>query len=327
MKRKRMQITWLFLSITAVFAGCGSPPTTLPVSTAAEEIQEAASSLSEPTAMATRKDARTVQVSSDGSGDYPTLEAAITAMAPGSTIILGEGTFQIEEAVEIDKPLKLEGAGVDKTIVESKGATAAFRYTGDDLFTIRGITFRHVGNFAASVMGILAGEVDFSECRFTGGAANEDGSTGGIGLVFINDSTGVVKNCEFDENTSAGIAVAGQADPQLIENSIHDNGKDGIMITIREAGGLVEGNTLRSNGLAGRGTGTDIHVIGNYSPTLASNTCSREGYTGFSDEDWSGIVIIDTAGNIPKNTVEGNSCATLWCDASSGNMLSMTCEN
>jgi len=297
---------FLSLTVTVLLMACGSPPTTSPQS---------------------RSSSTTVHVLSDGSGDYATLETAIESIAPESTIILDEGTFHLEEALEIDKPLTLEGAGSNKTIVSGEGAVASFRYTGSGLLTIRDITFSRVGDFAASVMAVLGGEVNFSNCRFTGGASNEDNSSGGVGLAFTNDSTGVVQNCEFDENSSFGIAVFGQADPELISNNIHDNGQAGIYISIKEAGGLVERNDLRNNGLAGRGSGTDINVIGGFSPTLASNTCSREGPTGFSSEDWSGIVIISTSGNISEATsVEGNGCAILRCDATSG-MLSMTCKN
>jgi hypothetical protein len=253
---------------------------------------------------------------------------AIESVAAESTIILDEGTFHLAESVDIDKPLTLEGAGSDRTIVTGEGPVAVVRYTGEGLLTIRDMTFRREGEFAAAVMVVLSGEADFSNCRFTGGASNEDNSISGSGLKFLNDSTGIVKNCEVDENVEQGILVLAQAKPDLVGNAIHDNG-GGIYFRIDEDGGSAEQNDLKQNGLAGLGKGTDITVFGSFAPALASNLCSQEG-AGFSSSelgDHSGIVLVSRDDLPAASRVGANSCAITWCSTPTGSLLSMTCQS
>jgi parallel beta-helix repeat protein len=56
--------------------------------------------------------------------DYPTIQAAVTAAAPGDTIRVAAGTFT--EQVVIDKDLTLIGAGVDATVVRAPTTLTPF---------------------------------------------------------------------------------------------------------------------------------------------------------------------------------------------------------
>jgi parallel beta-helix repeat protein len=267
-----------------------------------------------------------VFVMSDGSGDYNNLELAVKSVPEGSTIVLGEGTFQLEEPLDIDKPLTIEGDGPDRTIIVGEGPRFVARYSGKGLLTLRDIAFRREGEYAAAVMVILSGEVDFSNCRFSNGASGED-SRIGDGLVFLEDSSGTVKNCEFDENYEFGITVLGLAKPKLIDNIIHDNRKGGIAFQIDEDGGLAEGNDLSDNDFEVLGNGNDIRVSGPYGPNLVSNSCSSESFRNISDlGDHSGIVFA-SRGELPAaDKARGNNCAVAWCDTPTGSFLSMNCR-
>lgn len=318
----------------------------------------------------------TVHVFGDGSGEFVTLGAAVESVAAESTIILGEGTFQLDESLEINKPLTLEGAGSDKTIVIGMGGGTIVKYTGEGLFTMRDITFRREGDFAATVMAVLGGEVDFSNCGFANGATSEDETVPGMGLIFFNDAVGIVRNCAVEDNAQVGILVrdeahislenntcsfnnigiayvgnasgivknnqcannleqgilvSGLAKPELTSNDIHDNGSAGITFSLDENGGVVQQNDLQGNNTASSlDSGTDIFVSGAYSPDFISNTCSREGLLrlGSSDlGDHSGIVFA-SRDNLPTGiTIEGNSCAVVWCSTPTGSFLNMNCSS
>ena len=59
----------------------------------------------------------TLTVRADGTGDHPTLQAAIDAAQPGALILIDAGTF--EGHVRIDKPVTLRGAGFGATHLTS----------------------------------------------------------------------------------------------------------------------------------------------------------------------------------------------------------------
>lgn len=330
-----MKTRQLFTSliVTTLLIAC-NPVTTSPTNPGAETPSEPSitptSGESGLTVTDTPKepDPAEVLVMSDGSGDYANLELAVKSVVAESRIVLGEGTFQLEEPLEIDKPLTIEGAGKDRTVVVGEGPKFVARYTGKGLLALREITFRRDGEYAASVMVITRGEVDFNNCRFSNGASGEE-SPIGHGLVFLEDSSGVVNNCEFDENYEFGIFVIGLAKPELMGNKIYDNRKGGIYFQIDEDGGLAERNDLSGNDREGLGNGNDITVFGPFGPDLVSNTCSNEGNFGRSLDlgDHSGIVFV-SRGDLPAaGKMRGNDCAVAWCDTPTGSLLSMMCRD
>ncbi len=61
-----------------------------------------------------------VWVYADGSGDYPTIEAAVADIATGTTIYLGPGTFRLSQTLAVDFSFNLVGSGMagpDATVV------------------------------------------------------------------------------------------------------------------------------------------------------------------------------------------------------------------
>ncbi|MCB0211222.1 MAG: hypothetical protein KDJ52_17920 [Anaerolineae bacterium] len=160
-----------------------------------------------------------VTVSSDGTGDFATLVEAVAAISPESTIILGIGTFNLPNPLEINKPLTLKGAGPDQTKIASEAADYVVKYTGDGQFIIDGIAFQHKGEKPANVLDVMQGTVDFNNCSVSGGIRSKEEKVDGGGLIFRNNTTGSVKNCEAEENGWAGIAVVDEAQLTLEENN------------------------------------------------------------------------------------------------------------
>lgn len=272
----------------------------------------------------------TIHIMADGSGDFASLADAVAAASADSTILLGPGIFHLDEALDIDKPLTLAGVSKELTILTGEGPVTVMRFSGEGLLTFQDMTVRRVGDYAAAVMVVLGGEVNFSNCRFTEGASNEDDSITGAGLIFLGSSSGVVENCEIDANMAQGILVTDTAKLELINNEIHDNGGVGIVYSLEENGGLAEANQLRSNSPQ---NGTDIFIAGSFAPDLINNRCSRESARFGSSEfgDQSGIMFLSREGRagLPQNLkMQENSCAVTWCASESGSLiLDLSCSS
>jgi len=254
----------------------------------------------------------TVSVSPDGSGDYPSLEAAVEEVPEGSTIILEAGTFLLTEPLSVTKALTLVGAGMDQTELVSGAEGHVVHFSGDGPFTAQGITFRHQGDKMARTVDVKGGEIDFSYCRFTGAVWDEDEEFGGIGLMMRENTTGLVRECRMEENALHGVAVQEQAEIALERNICRDNIQAGIRFS-GTSGGTARQNECTGNGLSG------IIVKDQAHPTLEGNICTGNEGNGIayfedaggtaqdnecSDNGLHGISIDEQA----QTTLEGNVC-------------------
>lgn len=232
-------------------------------------------------------EAVTVQVAPDGSGDYPSLEAAVNAIPAGSIIILEAGTYRLEDPLHIRKPLHLVGAGMDKTEIVSEAEGYVVHFDGAGPFVAEEITFRHAGETAADVVVVWGGEVKFARCRFTG--AHETKERQRAGLRLAQSTTGKVHDCVAEENNSLGIAILSQAQPTLEANRCTTNRGGGIYYG-DNAGGIARENECSRNW-------GGILVAAQAQPTLEENVCM--------DNEVAGIAYQDSAGGLALQ----NECA------------------
>ncbi len=263
MKRLGMLVVVL---LGIVVAACGPSATAVP----ATEEPTVDSTMERP------RDAITVLV--DGSGDYATLEAAVTAAASGATITLGPGTYRLVRALEIGTSLTLVGAGMDETEIVSGAPGQVIRFTGSGSFEGEGITFRHDGTQMADVVVIESGMGRFSECRFTG-AIYEEGEGNRAGLRFRGRSRGTVEDSVASGNDNTGFLVENQAEIELLRNICSDNGSVGIGYMDLGKGVAIE------NECTGNQIGIALAVESK--PSLERNRCNDNDY---------GIAYLDNAG-------------------------------
>ena len=145
------------------------------------------------------------------------------------------------------------------------------------------------------------------------------------GVMFVEETTGAIRNSTVVSNQEAGIAILGSAQVDVVKNTIENNGSVGVYFQLEAAGGVVRDNVLARNDTSGSGLGTDIQIWEEYSPELIGNSCDKQRQFSGSG-DLSGIVFI-ARGSLPTNpTLQGNACAVARCSTPTGSLISMTCE-
>jgi len=237
-----------------------------------------------------------VHVAADGSGDYPSLEEALAAVPPESTILLDPGTYRLKHKLEIDKTISLRGAGMDQTIVVGNDATYVIRFTGPGKFTLQGITLRYEGTPWANVVSVKDGDIDFSDCSFTGGVFDGNEKKGGAGLITRGNTSGEIADCRSEDNGNVGFNLRDDSVLTLERNTCSNNSWVGIVYW-QNSGGLAKENSCLNNGFNG------IAVEGQAQPTLEGNTCQGHTYTGISFGDNSRGVVREN--QIMQNGLHG----------------------
>jgi parallel beta-helix repeat protein len=313
---KRRLLLWIVLAFTLPALACALPFTTSPEDTASQIAADiyatATAEAALPASAAQLSGPSTVHVAADGSGDYPSLEEALAAVPPESTILLDPGTYRLKHKLEIDKTISLRGAGMDQTIVVGDDASYVIRFTGPGKFTLQGITFRYEGTPWARVVSVKDGDIDFSDCSFTGGVYDDNENKGGAGLFIKGNTSGKIADCRSEDNGLHGFALHDDSKLSLERNTCSNNSQSGIAY-FYNSGGLAKENNCLNNGYHG------ISVKGQAQPTLESNTCSNNSQAGISywensgglakensclNNGYHGIDVREQA----QPTLEGNTC-------------------
>jgi hypothetical protein len=179
----------------------------------------------------------------DGGGGYASLNDAIHLASEGSTIEICEGAF--EEAVVVNKPVHIVGAGVGLTTWSAPANEPAFLFskTHDASLTGLSIDSTRSGVELEASAGVLLSELAFD--TIPNYAIDADDSTGveiqgssfiasQWGSVRITGGDAIVSGCTFTDNL--GFAVKGQGDADLL---IASNTISGTMYTELDAEGNI----------------------------------------------------------------------------------------
>jgi hypothetical protein len=173
-------------------------------------------------------------VRTDGSGDYPNIQAAITGALAGDVIVLGQGVFTGSANRNIDflgKRLTLTAAGANGTVVIDCGGVA------------QGLLFESGEGAGSIVHGISVR------------------NAAGYGVV-CEDSSPTLVDCEISGCTD-GIYIL-NGDPTLIGCRIHDTADDGIVTGFSSGGDLIECSVEENQGLGIDGYECDLNVAGGF---------------------------------------------------------------
>lgn len=276
------------------------------------------------------------RIFADGSGDYPNLQAAVNGVEEGGIISLAPGDYLLDRPLVINRSVQLEGSGMDVTRILCYAEENVATIEGDIQFSAADLTFQHKEKDWADVVVVMGGEVEFTNCRFTGGYRQPETSLGGSGLCLLGNSTARVRGCEVYSNGRHGIEVEVYARATIEASHCSQNRLAGIIFS-ENASGSARGNRCMQNF-------TGILLSGNVCPTLEENYCANSRSSGITfagnssglarqnqceANQFHGISVIDEASPI----LEENTCARNKRDGisfsgtSSGKATGNQCSN
>jgi len=227
----------------------------------------------------------TITVRQDGTGDFTTILAAVSAAVPTDIIDVGPGTYA--ESITIDKSLTIIGtSGSAATIMDGADAFRLFRIAGTVTVHIEGLTItrgiNHTMGSGAGMSVVQGAAVTVTDCEFTDNHSSFDGG----GFIVAGPGTSLdISGCRFEGNSAvhnggAGNVIQGGSltvtDCSFIDNQCDDisgalsNNNSVMNVT----GCLFSGNT------AGNVSGAIYYYLA--SGTVASctfyNNASAAGY-------------------------------------------------
>lgn len=300
----------VFGTQTAAWVSPTSTPTPTPTDTPTPTVTPTPTDTPTPTLSPTPTPV-VITMKADGSGDYETLEEAVREAPEGATIYLEAGEYNVDNGIEVRKPLHLVGAGMAVSIITGEGDEYLMLYNGDGLLTVENLAFRYDGKKSLSMLTVRNGEVAISGCHFSTKAK----LTGVLylisaALLLDNDAKGSVKDSIITNNV-VGILV--NEDAYLTVNSTTLATNAFGIIFFAQSSGKVQGNILSDNSISG------ITVGSNADPLIEDNQILANTI---------GIFYIDEAGGLArKNTISSNSVGIVLLDSANPTLESNLCTN
>jgi len=252
-----------------------------------------------------------VWVYADGSGDYPTIEAAVADVDPGTTIYLGPGIFGLSQTLLVNFSFSLVGSGMDGPDSTVVACTDTVVDVYSVSFSAQDISFVTTGSNAPTDV-MIAGDatIDLQRCGFSGAVRWNDHQ--GDGLYLYGTASATVTDCVFTLNDLHGVDVDEDAEVTLENNLMYNNGENGITF-FANSFGVVTGNECTENGLSGISVNDDAEV------NLENNLCSGNQNNGirFGDNaygtirnnecsdniDFDGIALYDDSSALIENNL------------------------
>lgn len=281
---------------------------------------------------------RTVYLSADGSGDYPSIEKAVDTLPANSTIMLAGGAFYLRGRLLINKSLNIIGSANEQTYIYASSQYGVMHFDGPGEFNLQNIWIEYQGPTQGHVIEIVDGTFRMDECVVKGGIYSEAENKGGSGIWVDGDSIGTIQNSRAFENQIYGIQIRGKSRVTLEHNIINQNQISGLSAfggsqvvarynEFRFNGGngisandtaevLFENNITNENKRTGVVVTEDAYLEasynesngngkygfearGNASYALINNTCLNNTESGFA-------VFDDTSGAFWGNYAAGN---------------------
>ncbi len=174
--------------------------------------------------------------------NYPTIQAAVTAAAPGDIILVSAGTYS-EPQIVIDKPLVVLGAGADATIIDGGSASLAteglVRITAGGNVVLSGFTLQNAGASGGVTVGVFASSpvvgsrYTITENKIIGSGDPNNAQDYGVYAY------GGLENFVFEENLVTGtganaVLIELHAGPTDISDNTLDVGVYGADAIFRE---------------------------------------------------------------------------------------------
>jgi hypothetical protein len=216
---------------------------------------------------------RTITVRADGSGEYPTIQAAIWAAAGGDEVVLETGTYTGAGNRDIDFLGKaITVRGIDPFDISVVGATI-IDCNGSEANLHRGFKFHSAEGPGSCVSGVTVvngyGPIDILGTGvFSAG-----------GAIYFHKSSPTIENCILAENSASfGGAVGGSNNSNptllncaLVDNSSHNRG--GAIYAVRSCKLVVSQCTIAGNSASIQAGG--MYTESNCQVQVANSVFSR----------------------------------------------------
>jgi len=216
--------------------------------------------------------------------DAPTIQAAVDAAPPNTTVVVPAGTY--EEQVTIDKPLTLSGPGAT---LDGGGSGTVVTVTADRVgvtgFDIVGVGNTTVGdptNASDSAWdATVTTAYGNSDAAVTGRdasglyVANLSVETPASGVVLRRTPGAVVENVTVNGSESwqdGFMGVIGMHGPIVVQESVFNGGRDGVYLH-RADGTAIRNNTFRNNRFG-------VHLMYTSRSLVADNIARGQEYAG-----------------------------------------------
>lgn len=227
----------------------------------------------------------------------------LTTVGSGSTIQLDPGTYELDRSLVPLRPVTIEGAGPEDTVLRSTSPGAAVVLATDGEVHLGGLTVEHVGEQPASVIVVHSGGYRLEDLAVRGGTADDDGA-GGFGVLLRPAATlltgpapadgRTVRDVRLEDNEAGGILIAGPQEPSLSEITVSGSGGCGICWIGRAAGTLTTATITGQQtgvrveesahptvvGVTIEDTGVGVALVGSGTPRVRDITVSGTGEAG-----------------------------------------------
>jgi hypothetical protein len=192
--------------------------------------------------------AREWSVRTDGSGDAPTIQAAIAAAAPGDRVVLEAGIFTGPGNRDVDflgKAITVtSAAGAEATVIDCQGLGRGFVFqSGEDLNSL------------------------LEQVTVTGGIGRDlgSGNFAGGGVACLHSSSPLIRDCHVignqAEDIGGGIACVDQSSPWILGNRIIDNDSHmhgGGVMALDRSSPVIRDNLIKGNSASRMGGGLSL---------------------------------------------------------------------
>ncbi len=213
--------------------------------------------------------ADTILVRPDGTGDYPTIKAAINASAPGDTVLLDDGIFLGSGNRKINfsgKAVMLRSAGGDPAacVIDCESAGRGFYIASSEGAgtVIEGITVRNgfvqYPDYGGGAIRCDGASPTIIDCVFENNVSLSGGlitdlAFGAAGGIFCGDASPIITGCVFSGNSSdyqgGGLYCTGFSSPTVTDCIFIDNygSSGGGMFVGQNSNPIVTGCEFRGN--------------------------------------------------------------------------------
>jgi len=162
-------------------------------------------------------------------GDYPSIQEAIDALAPGGTITVAPGTYEV--GLTIWKPLTLHGAGKEKTVLKplpNPTRRLIVSIIAGAKVTLEGLAVTESGGDGL----LLYGEASLKGLQILG--------NGWDGILMEDSSQATISGSKISGNGYNGIRMEDSSQATILANKIFENEGYGVVLYQRPCYDIYE---------------------------------------------------------------------------------------